>query len=274
MEADDAPDEYGPTVNDEQLNEIFDREDVHEDNIAEKLLFLQQLAQEIAEETYSDVDTSMEQLQNNLVSLIGQKSVEMNMLASIATMNAEQIYNEYHRIFNEEAGLIEVQQLDIREAAECVRRSRKIFLALREAENFEENFTKRKSKIPATFFQQRKVEISMVEKAMIFVIHYILQRKSQAKHVKQFLKKNSSFRAFGVELNGIQRKLTEMGLLTTERRVKRRRVLRELHPRVNEVRIVEETRTFFKILFDNTNTDHNSFLEKYQVLYPGESLGV
>ena len=95
-----------------------------------------------------------------------------------------------------------------------------------------------------------------------------------AKHVKQFLKKNSSFRAFGVDLNVIQRKLTEMGLLTTERRVKRRRIVRELEPLVNEVRIVEETNTFFKIQFDNSNIEHTSFLEKYQVLYPGETLGV
>ena len=71
MTDDDAPGEFGPTVNDEQLNEIFDREDVHEDNIPEKLLFLRQLVKEIAEETYSDVGTSMEQIENNLVSLIG-----------------------------------------------------------------------------------------------------------------------------------------------------------------------------------------------------------
>ena len=69
--------------------------------------------------------------------------------------------------------MIELDVEDIKEAAECIRRSRKIIMALRDANEFEENFIKVKSKIPKTFFQSSKVNNSMIEKVMIFILNHI-----------------------------------------------------------------------------------------------------
>ena len=103
---------------------------------------LHKLATEIAEETFSQCVDSPVQFQNNLVSLIGQKSVEMSMLANLASMTCVELKNHY------ETTRLQIQRIDLLEAAELVRRSRKIIIALREAVDFEENFTKAKSKIP------------------------------------------------------------------------------------------------------------------------------
>ena len=139
-----------------------------------------------------------------------------------------------------------------------------------DAQEFEHNFVKHKSKIPKTYYHQAKIEISLEQKAMIFVLHYIGERKSQAKHVKQFLKKNSTFCSFAISLNRVLQLLIEKGILSTERRVKRSRVLNQIGPHANEVRIVERRMTFFKIQYDQGNEEHKRFLEMYQVIYPGE----
>ena len=56
---------------------------------------LHELATEIAEETFSESDTSTQQLERNLVSLIGQKSVEMNMLANLVSMKCDELKTHY-----------------------------------------------------------------------------------------------------------------------------------------------------------------------------------
>ena len=139
--------------------------------------------------------------------------------------------------------MIELDVEDIKEAAECIRRSRKIIMALRDANEFEENFIKVKSKIPKTFFQSSKVNNSMIEKVMIFTLNHITKRKSQSKHVKQFLKKNASLCAFAVSLDVVIQKLTDLGVLNTQVSIKRRRILNDLHgfPRQMEVFEVEQT---------------------------------
>ena len=79
------------------------------------------------------------------------------------------------------------------------------------------------------------------------------------------LKKNSSFRAFAVDLQTVLRELTTLGVLTREQRVKRARV-----GDANDENVQERRRTYFKLQFDINNNDQKSFLESYQVIYPGE----
>ena len=65
-------------------------------------------------------------------------------------------------------------------------------------------------------------------------------------------------------------KLTSLGVLTTEQRIKRARVLNPLQPDANDFNIQERRENYFKILFDINNNYHKSFLETYQVIYPGQ----
>ena len=85
--------DFGNHVSTERLNQVFDGKDYEIDNDLPKLLLVHELARKIAEETYTDVDDNMAQLEMNLISVIGQKSVEMNLLACLATMNPEEIEN-------------------------------------------------------------------------------------------------------------------------------------------------------------------------------------
>ena len=82
-------------------------------------------------------------------------------------------------------------------------RSRKVLIALIGAQEFEKNFIKLRKKIPETFFLRQSVELTTMRKAMVFVQHYISTKKSAARHVKQSLKKNSSFRVFLLDMNTV-----------------------------------------------------------------------
>ena len=154
-------------VSDNQLSEVFEREEDIKENIPPKLQFLRQVAQDMAEKTYTDGDCSIEQLTKNLISLIGQKSVEMHMLANLASMNSDEIRAHYTKICTEDDGAVELDRIDIVEAAEVIRRSRTILLAFKEAQEFENNFIKHKAKIPKTYFHRKAVQISNKKKAMI-----------------------------------------------------------------------------------------------------------
>ena len=140
----DHKDDIGDALSDEQMNEVFDRNDYVNEDASPKLKLLWELAKNVAEETYTEADTSMEQLEKNLVSVIGQKSVEMNLLATLASRAPEEIMNYYDKIFKEHGAKVELDSQDIIEAVECVRRSRKIFMALQEAAEFVVNFMKQK----------------------------------------------------------------------------------------------------------------------------------
>ena len=258
-----------PISNDE-LKNVFDQEEDVKENITPKLLFLYQTAKEIAESTFTESDCSIKQLTKNLISLIGQKSVEMNLLAKLASMTSDQIQTSFDKLFSEVEPRVELDEIDIVEAAELIRRSRMILMAFQEAQEFENNFVKVKSKIPRTFFHRRALNISTMTNAMIYVLHYIADKVTASKHVKQSLKKNTSFRAFAVDMNEVLVKLTSLGVLTTEQRIKRARVLNPLQLDANEVNIEERRENYFKILFDINNNYHKSFLETYQVIYPGQ----
>ena len=271
--ADNGQDVAPPPVTDMMLNNIFDGDVVPEVNQSDNFKYLDSVAEQIADETYGDYDSSVQQLKRNLKSLIGQKSVEMHMLGKLCTMNRDELRTYYADRFNNHDGRIFIESTDITEAGELVLRSRKIMIALIEAQEFEKNFLRLRKKIPDTYFLRQSMELTRTKKAMVFVLHYISSKKSAARHVKQSLKKNASFKAFSVDMDTILRKLTTLGVLTTEFRVKRRRVAHEIRRYVNEIRVVEVRDTYFKLLFDNANADHREFLETYQIIYPGEVFG-
>ena len=262
-----------PPVTDVMLNNIFGGDVVRNVNESDNFRYLKSLAGQIADQTYSDYDTSVEQLGRNLKSLIGQKSVEMHMLGKLCTMNCDELRTYYADRFNNHDGRIFIESIDITEAGELVLRSRKIMMALIEAQEFEKNFIRLRKRIPETFFLRQSMVLTRIRKAMVFVLHYISTKKSAARHIKQSLKKNATFRAFSVDMDTVLRKLITLGVLTTEPRVKRRRVVHEVRPRVNEIRVVELRDTYFKLFFDNANADHKEFLETYQIIYPGAVLG-
>ena len=134
---------------------------------------------------------------------------------------------------------IDLCRVDITKAAECVCRSRKIFQAFNEAKEFEENFLKVQSKIPKTYFVRTNLSITTAIKAMIFTVHYIKNRETAAKSIKQSLKKNCSFKAFKEDLTKALTSLRDLGLLTTELRENVRK--RDLNGNV-----VLRTESFFK----------------------------
>ena len=167
------PDGMPAPISNDQMNNIFEGEDIVEPNIPQNLKFLQDVALDIAEDTFNESDCTVTQLTRNLISLIGQKSVEMNMLSRFITMNCDELMNYYTNIFNNHAGIVQLEKIDIEEAAESVRRSRKIILSFREAREFEENFIKNRSRIPKSYFVRTELPLTKLNKAMIFVVHYI-----------------------------------------------------------------------------------------------------
>ena len=74
-------------------------------------------------------------------------------------------------------------------------------------------------------------------------------------------------------MNAILTQLTDLGVLTTERRVKRRRVVNEVGRGVNEIRIIELPDNYFKIMYNLQDERHKEFLTCYQIVYPGKVFG-
>ena len=255
--------EQGST-NDEDLNTIFDGSGRGEQqNDSRKLAQIKTYAHEIANETFCSADSSIKQLTKNLVSILGQKCAEFNLLHRICTMNEVQLKEHYGTIFADQHGYEEVNNNDITEAVEAVRRSREIFKCFQEANDFELNFIDKNRKMPRTFFLNRNLDLPRETAAMIFSLHYILQSKSEAKSTKQCLKKNSSFKTFGQDVQVIISKLLELGVLETEIKEVRRKRGR------NGAEIVRNVR-FFKTVLNNELETHKTFLLKYQGIYPVE----
>ena len=174
-------------------------------------------------------------------------------------MNCDQLRDYYTNILDNRDGVVLIARLDLSEAVELVRRSRKIILAFQEAREFEENFLKLKSKIPRTYFYRGAIQISTLKKAMVFVLHYTINKKTAVRHVKQSLKKNASFKVFAVDMNEILTRLLQLGVHTIERRVKRRRVVNEIRPQVNEIRVVEIADNYYKTVLMNVMSDIENF---------------
>jgi len=251
-------------VHDGDLDIMFDGLGNGDGNeILPKLMVLRKFAKEIAQQTHTEADSSTEQLEKNLRSLIGQKAVEFNLLGSLVSRSALQIREYYTNVFTEHHGRIELDECDITEASHTVRRSRRIFQAFLEAEEFEENFLRHKSKMPKAFFIKRNLSLPPLSLAMIFALHYIRGKKTEAKSIKQSLAKNSFFKAFAIKLPEVVAGLTALGVLNTERRMVRKK-------RDRDGVQVERHVPFFVTLYDADNAAHRLFLEQYQGIYPGE----
>ena len=140
-------------VTDADLNTMFDGLGNGEGNVQiPKLTLLRDYAKQIANDTFTEADSSIEQLEKNLRSLIGQKAVEFNLLASLVTRTSNQLRQHYTVVFDQNQGKEELEERDITDAFHAVKRSRQIFQAFLEAEEFEENFLRQKPKIPKSFF--------------------------------------------------------------------------------------------------------------------------
>ena len=172
------------------------------------LIILRNHAQEIAENTFSEGDSSINQLAKNLRSLIGQKAAEMNLLANLITRNSQELREYYHNIFHQHAGLQVLSRVGITEAVESVSRSRKIYVAYLEAAEYENNFATGNKHMSKIFAPPACGNLSSIRKVLIFTLHYVKNRKSESISVKQFLKKNITFKAFAQDLDEVLNKLT------------------------------------------------------------------
>ena len=251
-------------VNEGDLDIMFDGLGNGESvEIHPKLTMLRERAKEIAQETYTEADGSMEQLEKNLRSLIGQKAVEFNLLASLIIRTSAQLRDYYSTVFGENQGKIELDECDITEAYHAVLRSRKIFQAFLEAEDFQQNFLRQKCKMPKSYFLKKNLALPSKRLAMIFSLHYIRGKKAEVKSVKQSLAKNATFKAFAIKMPEVIADLTDLGVLTTERRMVRRK-------RGRDAVEIERLVPFFLVIYNGENQEHVSFLQQYQAIYPGE----
>ena len=120
----------------------------------------------------------------------------------------------------------------------------------------EDNFCKKRSRLPGTFFKSVNSHLSILDKADIFALRYIANGKGQAKNIKQRLGKNNSFNAFGQSLNAVLTRLhirKFIEIVDTE-----------------EVDAGGRLKKRFKVSYDEKSPAHTEFLEKFQALYPGE----
>ena len=253
-------------LTDAQMNAVFDGSGRANVLVGKaNLIMLRNHAQEIAENTFSEGDSSINQLAINLRSLIGQKAAEMNLLANLITRNSQELREYYHTIFHQQGGLQQLSRVDITEAVETIRRSRKIYVAYLEAAEYENNFARGNKHMAKIFAPSACGNFSSNRKALIFTLHYVKNRKSQSKSVKQFLKKNLTFKAFTEDLDQVLNKLIEIGVLIIETREDRSK------RNVNGQVIVRRKR-YFKTVYDNANIEHKKFLQDFQRVYPGQCI--
>ena len=231
----------------------------------ENLVLLRNCAQDIAETTYTERDSSINQLAKNLRSLIGQKAAEMNLLASLLTRDSQELNTYYGTtIFEEQQGFDVLSETDIREAAELVRRSRLIYIAYIDAVAYDKNLKLGNKKLSQIFSPENNANLSKEDKVLIYTLQYVRNRKSEAKSVKQFLKKTATFRAFMVELNVVLEKLYTLGVLTLVVRMDRSK-------RDANGDVIARRKRYFATSYDKNNLEQKIFFEKFQSVYPGQT---
>ena len=246
------------------LDHIFDgsnRAEIVHSN--EKLILLRNYAQDIAEATYTDSDSSICQLAKNLRSIIGQKAAEMNLLASLLTRTSQELRTYYGRIFDNKGGFEVLSVADITEAAEAVRRSRLIYVAHLDAVDYENSFDRGDKRLRKIFSPATTAHLTKELKAQIFTLQYVRNRKSEAKSVKQFLKKNSTFKAFATDLSGILDQLYTLGVLKIEVRENRSK-------RNANGEVIVRRKRYFATSYNENNPEHRTFLVNFQCVYPGQ----
>ena len=187
-----------------------------------------------------------------------EKAVEMYMINLLITKNAAEITQFFENIFAMFNGVINLTELDIREGVHLVDVSRRIFQRLVEANEFEMNFCGGRSKIPKTFFARQNLTVTLKDKAEIFALNYISKSKAESKSINQSLKRNHCFKAFGLPLPKVVDAL-------------KRRKLLEVYS-LDELNREGRRKKRYRITYNVDDSDHFSFFEKYQAIYPGEAL--
>ena len=107
-------------------------------------------------------------------------------------------------------------------------------------------------------FDRNSRSLSLNDKAEIFALLYISKSKALAKTINQALKRNHSFKVFGVPLTKVIDSL-------------KTRKLVELYS-IDELNRDGSQKKKYKISYNVEDTEHNVFLERFQALYPGEIL--
>lgn len=221
------------------------------------LTLLKSLAKETALRTLTEYDSTPEQETRNLISLIGQKSAEMSLVNILITKDVQEIGDFFDDIFNHD-GTIALTEVDIREGAHLIDVSRSIYERLVEANEFEKNFCSKNCRIPKTYFGRKSKSLCLNDKAEIFAVHYISKSKALAKTIHQGLKRNHSFKAFGIPFIKVIDKL-------------KTRKLVELYS-LDELDSSGRQKKKYRISYNSDDAEHTLFLERFQALYPGEVL--
>ena len=172
--------------------------------------------------------------------------------------NALEITQFIETVFTTFNGYINLAEIDIREGSHLVDVSRRIFQRLVEANDFENNFCSKNSRIPKTYFVTKNKALSLKDKAEIFALHYVSKSKAESKGVRQGLKRNNSFKAFGVPLPNVLETLKTRKLLDVYS--------------VDQLNSDGRQMKKYKITYNSQDMEHSAFFEKYQALYPGEVL--
>ena len=226
-------------------------------NDSPKLQLLKELALEIAKKSMTEKDSKDEQVARNLVFIIGQKAAEMHLVNVLVGKSVNDLETYFDTAFILNNGVIELDEVDIREGAWLVEVSRNVFKCLVEAEDFENNFCKHRSRMPRTYFKSCNGTLTMDDKADIFTVHYICNSNGQAKNITQNLGRNSSFKSFGRALPAVLERLKRRKFVETV----------EEGERDNAGRLKKR----FKLTYNSEELNHQQFLVKFQVIYPGET---
>ena len=137
-----------------------------------------------------------------------------------------------------------------------VRTSREVFKAIVDADEFERNFSGQRSRMPKTFFLRSTTSLSTEDKADIFALRCISKSKAVAKSVRQSLKRNSSFNSFGLPLSEVLERLEKRQFISS----------------VNGEKDADnKISKRYKVSYNNANSHHKEFLQKFQYIFPGET---
>ena len=180
------------------------------------------------------------------------------MINLLVTKDAAEITDFLHSVFTISHGDINLTEIDIREGVHLVDVSRRIFQRLVEADEFEKNFCSKYSRIPKSYVSGKGYNLTLKEKAEIFALRYVSKSRAVAKGVNQGLKRNNSYKAFGVPLPNVIDSLKTRNLLQVYS--------------LDEVDRDGRPKKKYRVTYNNADIEHAMFLEKFQILYPGEVL--
>ena len=163
----------------------------------------------------TEKDSNRDQLYADLISILGQKAAEMYFINVLVEKTEAQLTTYFDDIFSTPNCSTKISDTDIKEAADLVRTSREVFKAIVDADEFERNFCRQRSRMPKTFFLKSTTGLSTEDKADIFALRFISKSKAVTKSVKQSLKRNSSFKYFELPLSEVLERLQKRQFISS-----------------------------------------------------------